>query len=318
MKEFVIEKNDSGQRMDKFLAKSLKTLPQSLMYKYLRLKRIKLNGKKCEISTRLKEGDVVSLYINDEFFAPPSEADFLKSKNEISVLYEDENIMLLNKPAGLIVHEDDEETVDTLINRVKKYLYEKGEYDYQNELSFAPALCNRIDKNTSGIVIAAKNAQSLRVLNQKIKDRELKKEYLLITHGHFKIKSATEKAFILKDEKNNKVTVFNTPRKDAKTALTKYNVIAENRHYSLVNVELLTGRTHQIRAHMSHLGHPLVGDTKYGTAQMNKNTPFKYQVLCSYKLTFEFKTDAENLNYLNNKCFEIKNIPFVNWFYEGE
>ena len=318
MREFVIDKNDAGQRMDKFLTKSLKTLPTSLMYKYLRLKRIKLNGKKCEISTRLNEGDVVSLYLNDEFFAPPSEADFLKAKSEISVVYEDENIMLLNKPAGLIVHEDDTEVVDTLINRVKKYLFEKGEYDYQNELSFAPALCNRIDKNTSGIVIAAKNAQSLRVLNQKIKDREIKKEYLLITHGHFKIKSATEKAFILKDEKNNKVEVFNTPRKDAKTALTKYDVVAENKRFSLLNVELLTGRTHQIRAHMSHLGHSLVGDTKYGTAKQNKDLPFKYQALCSYKLTFTFKTDAENLNYLNNKCFEIKDIPFLKWFYEGD
>ncbi len=314
MREFVIEKNDAGQRMDKFLTKTLKTLPQSLMYKYLRLKRIKLNGKKCEISTRLNEGDVVSLYLNDEFFEPMGEEIFLKAKPDINVLYEDENILLVNKPAGLVVHEDDDGTIDTLINRIKNYLCQKGEYNYQNELSFAPALCNRIDKNTSGIVIAAKTASALRILNQKIKDRELKKEYLCIVHGHFSEKSATKKAYLIKDSKENRVTVFSTPKKDAKTILTKYTVLKQTSRFSLLSVELLTGRTHQIRAHMAFLGHSLLGDTKYGTNKQNIGTPFRYQALCAYKLTFEFKTDAEELNYLNNKTFEIKDVPFIEWF----
>ncbi len=314
MREFVIEKNDAGQRMDKFLTKTLKTLPQSLMYKYLRLKRIKLNGKKCEISTRLCEGDVVSLYLNDEFFEPTGEDIFLKAKPDITVVYEDKNILLVNKPAGLVVHEDDDGTIDTLINRIKNYLFEKGEYNYQNELSFAPALCNRIDKNTSGIVIAAKTAAALRILNQKIKDRELKKEYLCIVHGHLTEKNATKKAYLIKDSKENRVTVFNTPKKDAKTILTKYKVLKETSRFSLLSVELLTGRTHQIRAHMAFLNHPLLGDTKYGTQKQNEGTPFRYQALCAYKLTFKFTTDAEELNYLNNKSFEIKDVPFLDWF----
>lgn len=314
MREFVIEKNDAGQRMDKFLTKSLKTLPTSLMYKYLRLKRIKLNGKKCEISTRLKEGDVVTMYLNDEFFLPTGEDAFLKVSPDIFVVYEDENILLVNKPAGLVVHEDDSQTIDTLINRIKKYLYDKNEYDYENEHSFAPALCNRIDKNTSGIVITAKNAQSLRVLNEKIRDRELKKEYLCIVHGHLPEKSALKKAYLIKDSTQNLVKVFSKPQKDAKTILTKYKTLDTTSRFSLLNVELLTGRTHQIRAHMAFLNHPLLGDTKYGTTKLNQGTPYRYQALCAYKLTFDFKTDAENLNYLNHKTFRIKDVEFVSWF----
>ena len=314
MREFVIEKNDAGQRMDKFLTKSLKTLPTSLMYKYLRLKRIKLNGKKCEISTRLKEGDVVTMYLNDEFFAPVGEDAFLKVSPDVFVVYEDDNIILVNKPAGLVVHEDDTQTIDTLINRIKKYLYDKKEYDHKNELSFAPSLCNRIDKNTSGIVIAAKTAAALRILNQKIRDRELKKEYLCIVHGHLPEKSALKKAYLIKDSNENRVKVFSIPQKDAKTILTKYKTLDTTSRFSLLNVELLTGRTHQIRAHMAFLNHALLGDTKYGTAKLTQGTPYRYQALCAYKLTFDFKTNAEELNYLNGKTFEIKDIPFVTWF----
>ena len=184
VKRFVIEKNDAGQRLDKFLTKTVPNLPQSLLYKSIRLKRIKLNRKRAEISTRLQEGDVVELYLNDEFFTPaPTRYDFLSAPKSLDILYEDENVLLLNKKAGLLSHPDDREYVDTLITRVKRYLYEKGEYDPANEASFTPALVNRIDRNTSGIVIAAKTAEALRVLNQKMKDRELHKYYLCVIHG---------------------------------------------------------------------------------------------------------------------------------------
>ena len=169
--------------MDKFLAKAVPALPKNLLYKYIRLKRIKLNGKRCEISTKLSEGDSVQLYINDEFFPEDRDAahSFLNAPKEVEIVYEDENILLCDKPCGLVVHEDESGDRDTLIDRVLHYLYDKGEYDPDSELSFTPALCNRIDRNTSGIVICAKNAESLRILNQKVKDRELEKLYLCVT-----------------------------------------------------------------------------------------------------------------------------------------
>ena len=184
MKEFTISKNDAGQRMDKFITKAIPKLPSSLLYKYIRLKRIKLNGKRCEISTRLSVGDLVQCYVSDEFFeVEEKRPDFMLAPSEVSVVYEDENILLINKPAGLLVHEGDQWCADTLIARIQHYLYKKGEYDPKNENSFVPALCNRIDRNTCGIVIAARNAATLRVLNDKIKDRELDKKYLCVVKG---------------------------------------------------------------------------------------------------------------------------------------
>ncbi|MDE5578154.1 MAG: RluA family pseudouridine synthase, partial [Oscillospiraceae bacterium] len=171
MKEFIINVNDAGQRLDKFVVKAVPRLPQSMMYKAIRNKRIKLNGKRAEISSRLREGDTVQMYLNDEFFDNAPETEFMSVTSALNVLYEDENILLLDKKNGMVVHEDNDNTADTLINRVKRYLYEKGEYDPDAENSFAPALCNRLDRNTGGIVIAAKNAESLRILNQKIRDR---------------------------------------------------------------------------------------------------------------------------------------------------
>ena len=312
MKEFTIKKNDAGQRLDKYLTKSFPLLPQSIMYKYIRSKRIKVNGKRGEINYKLQENDVISLYINDEFFGSKEpKYDFLSAGKSLKIVYEDENIILVDKPVGLLVHEDDSENCDTLINRILHYLYDKGEYDPERENSFTPALCNRIDMNTSGIVIAAKNAEALRVMNQKIKDRELKKLYICAVHGTPKQKSATLKNYLVKDEKLNKVTIFNAPRPNAKTIITGYKVLHSTGKYSLVEIDLLTGRTHQIRAHMAHIGHALVGDTKYGTNAMNKDVSLKFQALCSYRLEFDFSTDGGILNYLDKKTFTVKKIPFV-------
>ena len=318
MKSFTINQNDAAQRLDKFVTKTVPLLPQGLMYKYIRLKRIKVNGKRAEISTRLQMGDLVEMYINDEFFeAAPDNYDFLRASTKIDIIYEDENIMLLDKKVGLLSHPDEGEYVDTLITRVERYLYEKGEYDPKAENSFAPALANRIDRNTGGIVIAAKNAESLRILNQKIKDRELSKIYLCVAHGYFDKKQATLNAYLKKDEKKNKVQIFDTPQPDAKQIKTRYKVLDEKDNLSLVRVELLTGRTHQIRAHLAHMGHPLLGDGKYGTNKLNKEKGYKKQCLYSYRLQFSFTTDAGILNYLNGRAFEAKDVWFERAFKDG-
>lgn len=315
MQKITINKNDAGQRIDKYLTKSFKNLPTSLMYKYIRKKRIKLNGKKCEISSRLSEGDIIELYINDEFFEKSEKQyDFLKAPNKIDILYEDSNILLLDKKPGLIVHPDENYHFDSLISRVTHYLYDKHEFNPEKENSFAPALVNRIDRNTGGIVIAAKNAESLRILNQKMKNRELKKIYLCIVHGTLKNKAGVLSAYLDKNEKQNRVYISSNKKEGLKHIKTKYKVLKEYGKFSLLEVELLTGRTHQIRAHFAFIGHPLLGDGKYGTNELNKGTGFKYQALYSYKLIFNFTTPAGLLEYLNGKEITAPNIWFLKNF----
>lgn len=315
MKEFTINRNDSGQRVDKFLQKAVPRMPQSLMYKYIRMKRIKLNGKRCEISTRLNEGDVMQLYINDEFFDTAAETEFLTAPPVLNIVYEDENILLVDKKNGLVVHEDDEKTSDTLINRILHYLYDKGEYKPEEENSFVPALCNRLDRNTGGIVIAAKNAESLRILNQKIKDRELEKRYLCITVGIPPKKHDTMTAYLEKNADGNTVKVTDKKTPSNKTIITTYDVLKTGGRLALVEVKLETGRTHQIRAHFAHIGCPLLGDGKYGINQVNREYKVKTQALYSYKLKFTFAGDDNGcLDYLNGREFTVKDVWFENKF----
>ena len=319
MRQIEITKNDSGQRLDKFLTKRFKNMPQSLMYKYIRTKYIKLNGKKCEISSRLNEGDILTLYIKDEFFEEqPDEYDFLKAPVKLDIIYEDENIMLLNKKPGLIVHPDETYHFDSLIARVQHYLYEKGEYEPKKENSFAPALVNRIDRNTGGIVIASKNSETLRIMNQKVKDRELNKYYLCIAVGIFEKKSDLLTGYLEKNEKQNKVYISKKPAENSKTIKTKYRVLAEKNNFSLVEVDLLTGRTHQIRAHLASIGHPLLGDGKYGKNEINRKMGYKWQALYSYKLSFNFTTDGGILEYLNGKTFTAPEIWFTDYFEKSD
>lgn len=318
MKEITITKNDAGQRLDRFLAKAVPLLPASLAQKYIRLKRIKLDGKRAERDTRLCEGNVLQLYINDEFFDEPrpENAYLTVTAPKLNVVYEDENLLLVDKRPGLAVHpHDGAEYGKTLIDHIQAYLYARGEWKPRAENSFTPALCNRIDRNTGGIVIAAKTAEALRILNQKIKDRELEKKYLCVVHGTPKPRAGTLEGYLFKDAKQNRVYVTEKPQPGAKTAVTRYRTLESRGGLSLVECELITGRTHQIRAMMAAAGTPLLGDGKYG--KLDKRFDRKYQALYSYYLKFAFTTDAGALAYLNGREFTVEKVDFVEEFFPG-
>ena len=316
MKEFTIGTNDAGQRLDRFLSKAVPLLPASLAQKYIRIKRIKLNGGRADRDTRLKAGDVLQLYINDEFFDKPREdnAFLTVATPKLNIVYEDEHILLADKRPGLAVHpHDGAEYGRTLIDHIQAYLYQKREWRPREENAFTPALCNRIDRNTGGIVIAAKTAEALRVLNQKIKDRELDKRYLAIVEGTPKPAKGSLKGYLFKDAKKNRVFVSHTPQPGSKSCQTNYVTLASKNGLSLVECELITGRTHQIRAQFAHAGHPLLGDGKYG--KLDKRYDRTYQALYSYQLTFQFTTDAGALEYLNGKSFRVEKVDFVQEYF---
>ncbi len=237
-------------------------------------------------------------------------------KPNLDIVYEDENIMLLNKRPGLVVHADETEKVNTLINHIQAYLYQKREWNPRWENAFTPALCNRIDRNTGGLVIAAKNAETLRIINDKIRNREIEKRYLCITVGRPKPPAGTIECFLLKNETKNTVRVFHKPVPGGKTAVTHYETLKTRDELSLVEVSLETGRTHQIRASFADLGCPLLGDGKYGRGEVNRRYGETRQALYSYKLTFDFPTDAGLLNYLRGRSFTVEDVPFRAKYFE--
>ena len=321
MREMTIGKNDAGQRLDRFLSKSLPLLPPALAQKYIRIKRIKVNGGRAQRDQRLREGDTLQLYINDEFFDKPSEENMFLTlfKPRLTVVYEDEHLLLADKPQGLVVHADETEKVNTLINHIQAYLYQKKEWNPKWENAFAPALCNRIDRNTGGIVIAAKNAETLRIINEKIKSHELEKSYLCVTVGHPRPAEGKVEGFLLKDEAKKQVAFYRRPVPGGKTAVTFYKTLENRGELSLVECRLLTGRTHQIRVSMAEIGCPLLGDGKYGNGAVNKRYHETRQALYSYRLHFELPTDAGMLNYLRGRTFTVEDVPFRSkYFADGK
>ena len=312
MKEIQIRKNDAGQRLDRFVGKAVPLLPESLLQKYIRLKRIKRNGKGAKRDVRLVEGDVLQLYINDEFFERPTEENaWLKiATPRLDIVYEDENILLADKKPGVLCHSAGEWSWDTLISNIQAYLRQSGEWDPKAENAFTPALCNRIDRNTGGIVIAAKNAETLRIINEKIRDREMDKRYLCVTVGAPQPPKGRVEVFLVKDEKKKEVSVHTRPVPGGKTAVTTYETLERRGELALVEVGLETGRTHQIRATFAHMGCPLLGDGKYGRGDVNRRYGETRQALYSYKLTFDFPTDAGILNYLRSRTFQVERVPF--------
>ncbi|MBR3991218.1 MAG: RluA family pseudouridine synthase [Clostridia bacterium] len=330
MRKFTVNSNDADQRLDKFVTKATEGLPASLMYKYIRKKRIKVNGKRAEEKQKLNPGDVVEMYIPDEFFSgATSGEEYGRTAVKIDVIYEDGNVLLVNKRPGVLVHTGDggdrvpseEAERETLIFAVKSYLVKKGEYDPAAENSFAPAFCNRIDRNTGGIVIAAKNARALRAVNAAIKARKIGKLYLCAVHGIPERREATVRGWLVKDSASRTVKITerrpgNDP--DAREIVTGYRVIAVNRekNVSLLRVELFTGRTHQIRAHLAYLGYPLVGDGKYGVNKEDRKAGFSHQALCSYKTVF--REEEGPLDYLCGREFCVpltdENVPFLRLF----
>ena len=319
MRELTVGKNDAGQRLDRFVSKAVPLLPESLLQKYIRLKRIKLNGKGSKRDVRLNEGDRLSLYINDEFFeAPREENSYLKvGSPRLDIVYEDRNILLCDKKPGMLCHSAGKWDYNTLIAHIQAYMYQKGEGDPKSENAFAPALCNRIDRNTGGIVIAAKNAVALRVMNEKIASRELDKRYLCVVVGRPRPPEGKLEGFIFKDAEKGRVYVRSRPSPGARTAVTYYKTLASGKGLSLVECRLETGRTHQIRAQMAAAGTPLLGDGKYGDGRSNRAYGETGQLLYSYRLDFDFSSPAGELEYLNGASFKVARVDFADKYFPG-
>ncbi len=297
MKLFQINANDAGQRVDKFVFKVTVGLPNSLLYKAIRTKKIKVNRKRCEIGQILKEGDTVQLFLSPDFFQEEEE-HWKTLTPSLCTVYEDDNLLICDKPVGLSCHSDQTQKTGTLIDHIKAYLYQNGKFCPEDENSFAPALCNRIDRNTGGLVICAKNVMALREMNEMIKKRKIQKEYLAWVLGRWN-REKTLTVYLKKDSEQNRVFVSPVPKKDHLTAITEvfpFHYDSE-RDRSLVRIRLHTGRTHQIRATMAHFGFPLVGDSKYGKDRSDPD--FSHQALRAHFLSFS-PDETSPLSYLKN------------------
>ena len=311
MKSFTAGANENDVRLSRFVEGVTKDMPRSMMYKAFRNKRIKVNGKRAEPDTRLSTGDLIELYINDEFFPvgkPTAKTAKPHSQPPVTVVYEDENFAVLYKPAHLLCHSD--RTGDAnLVDAFAAYLEAKGEYDPHAEKRFAPALCNRLDRGTEGLVLAAKSYAALRDLNAIIRDDMMKKEYLTITVGA--PPQGRFVAWLQHSEKNNKVRIHARESEGYKQIITEVTVIRQAGPFALCRIGLITGRTHQIRAHLAYLGHPVLGDIKYGNHKMNERTGLKTQALCAQRLTFGRIPEENTLQYLSGRVIKLNDPEIV-------
>lgn len=316
MKEYIVGANDAGQRLDRFVKKVAPRLPDSLLQKTLRKKDIKINGHPARGDARLEKGDTVRIYLTDELLEgakAPKRAP--QRKSNLSIAYEDDNILVVDKKPGVLCHDAQGWSPTTLIAEIQAYLREKGEWRPEEENSFAPALCNRIDRNTGGLVIAAKNAEALRFMDEKIKNREIEKYYLCVCIGQPAPARGRLEGFLFKDARKNQVYVYDKPRLGALSAITEYRTIASRGELSLVECHLITGRTHQIRAQMAHGGTPLLGDGKYGTERKNRTYGEKMQLLHSYRLRFAFGDKSGDLAYLDGQTVTGSTPSFVEKYF---
>lgn len=300
MKEIMITSNEAGQRLDKFLRKYLADMSLSAIYKAIRTKQVTVNDKKGSEKYSLNEGDILKFNFEIDDLKKQKKLDFINLEYDFKTIYEDENIIVAHKKTGILVHPD-EGGEFTLTDQVMAYLYDKGEYNPQQEKTFAPSPCNRLDRNTEGLVVFAKNYDTLKIVNECIKNGDVKKYYTTIVKG--KIEDGVYSAFIVKDEKKNKVKIYEERVPNSKQIITDIKTIDSVGTYSQLDIDLVTGRSHQIRAHLSHSGNPIIGDEKYGDRKINSFFINKYglnsQLLIAYKIIFT-KTYG-NLKYLEGK-----------------
>lgn len=314
MKQFVAGPNENDVRLSRFVESVTKGMPRSLLYKSFRNKRIKVNGKRGEADTRLKQGDVIELYINDEFFpavSPARSKPAPRRQPPVTVIYEDDNIAALYKPAHLLCHSDrtgDANLVDAFIAQ----LTAQGTYDPKAENRFAPAICNRLDRGTEGLVLAAKSQAALRDMNEIIRENWMKKEYLTITVGA--PPQGRHIAWLQHSEKNNKVRIHARESEGYKQIITDVTVIRQSGPFALCRIGLVTGRTHQIRAHLAYLGHPVLGDIKYGNRKMNERTGLRTQALCAQRLTFGQIPEENTLHYLSGQVIKLDSPGILTQF----
>ncbi len=308
MKEFKIGPNEANQRFDKYLAKYLKEAPTSFIYKMLRKKNITLNGKKATGNEKISEGDIIKLFLSDETiekFSSNQEDFKVVSEVKLDIIYEDDNILLLNKPEGVL----SQKAIDTDISineQMISYLINIGKLSHEELKTFKPSVCNRLDRNTTGLIAAGKSLMGLQELSKLFKERTIDKYYITIVAGKID-KKENIKGYLIKDEKTNKVKVVKeTDKKDLFDFIeTQYEPIKHNKvngiELTMLKVKLITGKTHQIRAHLSSIGAPILGDFKYGNENINKAFKLKYQLLHSFELSFN---EIEGgLGYLSGRVF---------------